>query len=420
MREAFWRWVLGWIEVTFSGGRPSEILTQLAAYGQRLWVVTAAQGRLTVHLSLSGIGSVRRVARMTGARAKFGRRGGLPLVWRGARRRPGIAIGLIAAVGWFAFFSGRVWLVDVPAANLPVADRRAIVAAAAEAGLTLGSPAQPERLERIRLRMQSLLPQFSWIGLERQGVLVTIAVAPFLPPPPPATVPYLVAKKGGEVRRVVVYIGRATVQPGERVRRGQVLIEGVVAFSGQQSEPSAAVRVNAPAAGEVWAAVTYQASAFQPYQATEAELGRRLTVVRWVWPDGQLLWQPPSPAVPFRRYQVEVHTDPIYFRGILLPFERQELVYNEVISRVRRLDVKTATEWARRRALAELQADVPAEAPVLRKQEKVQRQPDGVKVWLEWTVEENIAGPPSKQGAGAGGGTPGAPQRAAAPAGGTG
>lgn len=420
MREAFWRWVFGWIEVTFSGGRPSAILTQLAAYGHRLWAVTAGQGRLTLRLSLSGIGSVRRVARMAGARARFGRRGGLPLVWRGARRRPGIGIGLVAAVGWFAFFSGRVWLVDVPAANLPVADRRAIVAAAAEAGLTLGSSAQPERLERIRLRMQSLLPQFSWVGLERQGVLVTIAVAPFLPPPPPATVPYLVAQKGGEVRRVVVYIGRATVQPGERVRRGQVVIEGVVAFSGQAPGPSAEVRVNTPAAGEVWAAVTYRASAFQSYQATETQPGRRLTVVRWVWPDGRLLWQPPSPPVPFRHYQLEVHTEPIYFRGILLPFERQELVYNEMISRVRRLDVKTATEWARRRALAELQANIPAEAPVLGQQEQVQRQQGGVKVWLERTVEENIAGPPSKQGGGAGGGTPGARLRPADPGGGTG
>ncbi|MBX5466798.1 MAG: sporulation protein YqfD [Firmicutes bacterium] len=404
MRRRWEQWLAGWVAVTVRGGRRGPILTELLAHGHHIWGVRTRPGALDLVVGWEAVPTLRQMARRYRLTVRFGARGGWPRWRRALVRRPVLLLGVLGLGLWLQFFGGRVWLVDIPAAGLDLAQRRAVIAAAAAVGLSAGQPNDPAYLQVVRRRLQAALPQFAWIGLERQGVVVRIAAVPLLRRPPPATAPYLVATAGGTVRQVVVFIGRSLVHVGQSVRPGQPLIAGAVVAEGPEGPGQPAREVATPAAGEVWADVTYRETVRQPLRLEEAVVGRTIRVVRWLDGSGRVWWQVGPDRPPFAHWRVTVVRQPLYYRDVLLPFEREEIVYNEMISRVRRLDVQGAAALARAKAEAELRARLPQGATVVRQAETVRRVPEGVEVSLVFTVRQNIAGPPAaNSGSGASG-----------------
>ena len=152
-----------------------------------------------------------------------------PGVWlRRLRGRWTLPFALILC-GFFSFsFFSRLWLVDVKMLDNSGGEAP-IFLALEQLGLTPGAPLGRVDGKALSLSLQALCPEFSYIGVRTQGVRMLVEatraqLAPDVYDPEAAR--DLVAAQDALLLSLDVMAGTAAAQPGQVVRKGQVLIRG--------------------------------------------------------------------------------------------------------------------------------------------------------------------------------------------------
>ena len=162
-----------------------------------------------------------------------------------ARRRATLPAGLavFAALCWL--FLGRIWVIDVAFSGEAAAlgDAEALRQAVHEAGVHPGIPRglDPGALEQALLAGTG---GYSYVGAHLRGVRLVIEAVPEVPAPPVydlAAARDLVADRDGIVLAANVQSGVSCVEPGDAVRRGQLLIRGEEQASAEATRPIAAL-----------------------------------------------------------------------------------------------------------------------------------------------------------------------------------
>ena len=78
-------------------------------------------------------------------------------------------------------------------------------------------------------------PDISWVSAEEKGSLLVISIKEANPEAGrerAGRICHLVAEKSGIVKKIVVNRGVACVKPGQKVKKGQILISGIVPVTG--------------------------------------------------------------------------------------------------------------------------------------------------------------------------------------------
>ncbi|MCY0898765.1 MAG: sporulation protein YqfD [Firmicutes bacterium] len=392
----------GWRQVRLRGHRPERLVEQCLAEGFEMWQLERDHGDLMALVTERGYQALVRLAPDLGIDIASIRQGGLPMRWHEIRRRPFLLVGLLTWWAIVSYATSRVWVVNVDVPNVSVVEAQALLTAARLAGLAVGVPRHLLNIPQIRRRMLSELPQFSWIGIHTRGMVAMIEAVPLVVRPPNHLPSRLVASKSGRVTAVEVYMGAAEVAPGENVKAGQTLIQGVVTAKlpdrdtdeGAEREES----VVTPAEGRVLADVTYRVTAFQALKSEERKLTGRTFVQRFLLLNDRTIWPIPTlSSNPFRSYVEEKFQEPIHWAGVDLPIEMISVVYNEVVTKSVHLTPVQARSLARERALNEIRRMVPGDATRVRESQTVKTERTGVRVTIEWVMNENIAKPPQGQ-----------------------
>lgn len=214
------------------------------------------------------------------------RRGASALrAWARRRRTLWAALAVFAAICWL--FLGRVWIVRVgfSGENAALGDRADIEAALNEIGVRPGMSRRFDAgllAEALRARGDN----YSFVGARVQGVQLTIEAAPESPAPPLYDVEAardLVSDRDGIVVSAVARSGELCVQPGDVVRRGQLLIRGEELSAKDETRPIAAL-------GEVIVRTWYEGEAALPLERRRAsytgrsEAASTLRLFDWEWP----------------------------------------------------------------------------------------------------------------------------------------
>jgi similar to stage IV sporulation protein len=87
-------------------------------------------------------------------------------------------------------------------------------------------------------RLALHLPEAAWIGVDKQGTAITITVIDSTKPDqkPLESPRHLIAKTDAVITRVVAENGRPKVERNDRVRKGDVLISGILGDGGAHSK----------------------------------------------------------------------------------------------------------------------------------------------------------------------------------------
>jgi similar to stage IV sporulation protein len=382
MTRALWMFLWGWVEVTLQAPKGERTLARLAEAGVVLWDLIRTDTGMRFRMRLRDVRRIRPVLRGSGARLRFGVRGGLPIWLARVRARPGLWAGALAAVLCVGYVTPRVWVIDVP--GVAVWREGPVLAAAARAGLRPG--AVRGQIDRVAVERAILreVPGYAWAGLSLHGVVAVIRLYAVRPRPPLGPPSRLVARAPARVTALSVYVGEPQVVPGDTVRPGQTLIAGW-APPGSRTGPIAA--------GRVWGNVTHTVRIVQPL--TERKLvtvGRRV-VRRWlVLPGGFAVWAGGgrAPAGPVSR---TVKTVPLRWRGVDLPASWVEVVYNVAIPEERRYTPSAAEVRARGRAEEAVRHLLGPGRTLVARTERVSREKGRVVVTETVVVREDIAVP---------------------------
>lgn len=218
-----------YIVVQVKGPHLEAFLNRCAEEGLYLWNISRpASNMLITYMSPYDFRSVRRIAREQGWQFRILERKGFAFSLRRLMQRKSFVVGAFCAmIIWYAL-SLHVWFINVEGVDR--VDANEVLLLAAEAGLFPG--AMRSRLDREDVQRSILIgnQDLVWAAVEIRGTRATIRVAERkLPEDTRSSRPgHVVAARDGVIERISVLDGHAVVEPGMTVRKGEVLISGLL------------------------------------------------------------------------------------------------------------------------------------------------------------------------------------------------
>jgi similar to stage IV sporulation protein len=220
----------GYVRLDITGGNIEVLLNRLADKRIAVWdAAMADKHAATLFMAARDALRLRPLLKQTGCRMRVRERDGLPFLTGKLWRRKFFAIGLIGFLIGVYVLSSLVWRVTIEGNETIPTDR--IAQAAKEIGIMpmqwKGKLGEPDELSR---QLQIRLPGTAWVGVEVKGTHVLIKVVESkVPDPRPLVSPRnIVAGKNALVTQIFAEKGRPAVQPNQYVRKGDVLISGVI------------------------------------------------------------------------------------------------------------------------------------------------------------------------------------------------
>jgi similar to stage IV sporulation protein len=217
-------YVLGYVRVQVRGKHPERLVNLCVCSGFPIWDIALIDGNLYFSTTLAKYKEIRPLARKARCVPRIVARTGIPFTIGKIRRRPVfilVSCILLAVLFWL---SGSVWAISVKG-NIKVS-RSDILKVAYDNGLKIGARKSYISVDSLQQAIAIAFPEVSWVYVRFQGTLAVIEVVEKVRPDVPGPGD-IVAKKDGVVESVLVLSGVPVVQPGQTVKKGDLLIAGV-------------------------------------------------------------------------------------------------------------------------------------------------------------------------------------------------
>ncbi len=225
------RWpsvVSGTVLIECEGGYPERFLNAASAAGVPLWETGRRDASLWCRARAADYRRLRPISRHAGTRMRVRRKYGLPHFLHRHGLRPGMLAGAAVFLLILQLLSSRVWVLRITG-NTTVPDS-AVRDVLAPLGVREGARFDCVDLTDIRLTALQQLPSLTRLTLNQSGSIVTVEVTERTENTPIAadSPTNLVAACDGIILEVDTFAGQATVEPGDAVRCGDLLISGVM------------------------------------------------------------------------------------------------------------------------------------------------------------------------------------------------
>jgi len=346
---------VGYLIVSVRGPATEKFINLASSQGISLWDIRRGPDVAFLRVDVDSFFALRPLSKKTGCRLRIEHKAGLPFLCSRLRRRRGLVFGLVFFVSALYFFSSFVLFIGVEGAE--TLGRERILAVAEKTGVRPGILKARLDKERLAKELMLLEPEIAWVGIRAEGTLLVIEVVEKNRPPADSARPaHIVAAKDGLVTDLLVVTGEPKVRPGETVRSGQLLIEGVLL----PGEMSPAVPSPVRARGDVWARVWYAGYGEAAIQeSVKTKTGHR-SVLWSLVVDGKVVLQIGREQVRFSDFAVETRKQRLPERIVRFPVEIITIQRYELLSEKRVLTYEQALELAAERARAEAVRQLPA------------------------------------------------------------
>ncbi len=186
--------------------------------------------RIIFKTDINTFKEIRLPARRTKSSVKIIKRCGLPFVIKRYKKKRLVIISSIIILGVVWFASNHVLGITVFGNNRISTD--VIRGTLRESGLKLGMKTEDVVANTIRNNMMSKLSDLAWVGINANGSRVYIEIVERIEKEEGidknAPACDLVAKCDGEIEKIEIREGQAVVNIGSGVRKGDVLVSGIV------------------------------------------------------------------------------------------------------------------------------------------------------------------------------------------------
>lgn len=223
-------YMTGFLNITVEGFFVERFINSCFSNNIFLWNLKREKSTyLKVRISQKDFKKIRKIARNTKCKVKIEEKKGLPILLNRYRKRKVFLYALVI-IAIFIFISTRfIWNIEVVGANNINADE--IVSLLKEEGIDIGKRKGKLDLEKIINRVRLERDDISWIGIDVKGtnLIVNINEADKAPEVIDKSEPCnIVADRDGVISKMVVQNGTARVKVGDTVKKGDLLVEGVM------------------------------------------------------------------------------------------------------------------------------------------------------------------------------------------------
>ena len=222
----FYRFIFGFLEVRFFGDFKEKIFSLAAKNGISFFDTKLSKNGIETNISIRDFRKLPYVLRGSGIRVKILRKRGLPFKLKINQKRLGILAGIIFFIVFLEYMSGFIWVIDVTG-NRYVTDAE-ILNACEKVGIVKGIKTSSVNTKTIREKLLLNIDSLAWASLNIEGCKLTVNVSESDKKENNDCICNLKAKADGIVKKIDVTSGNTVVKIGDTVKKGDVLVSGVL------------------------------------------------------------------------------------------------------------------------------------------------------------------------------------------------
>lgn len=226
----FVRWLRGTVSFLITGAFPEKLITSCQRTGLPIWGIRREKDAISAETYAGYYRRLRPAARKNGLKIRIIKKNGLWVYRHRYRRRKGIAIGLAAVLLLFTLASMRVWRIEIEGCAPDFAEE--IRYDLIERKIAVGTKKRDIDARTLQREMMLSDDRIAWIALNLVGTTLYVQVSERDAPPeqldPSDRVANIVAQCDGQIKYLEVYEGKAMVEVGQTVNRGDLIVSGIM------------------------------------------------------------------------------------------------------------------------------------------------------------------------------------------------
>lgn len=227
-------WLLGYLRIYFRAEGMERFINLCNHRGINLWQIcpNTREAKIYACISLRDFKKLRGIARKSKVWPRISERHGGPFVCLAMRKRYSFFLGLVLFLGLLLFFSSRIWSIQIAGEGYHTEEsiQRFLHAVSIHSGMKSSDLVCADLEEQIRKQYADI----GWVSAKKSGSVLYLQMQEVRVPEEQAESQpsHLVASNDGKVVKIVTRQGTARVHAGDRVKKGDVLISGVVDIIG--------------------------------------------------------------------------------------------------------------------------------------------------------------------------------------------
>lgn len=225
----FLKYIIGFVKFSAGGGFSEMFINLCKTENIPLWNIKNSNGEITASTSVGGYKRLRSIAKKSGMKIHILKKCGLRFLFAENKVRSGLAVGVTAFVLILITLSQFAWRIEV-VGNKEIEDTE-ILSAFEGYGVKTGVKISDLDLKTITEKVLKDMPELSWAKVNKKGSMLCIEIREkrkipeFYDDSVPTNV---VASEDGLVLSCDILQGTEEVKVGSAVRKGDLLISGIV------------------------------------------------------------------------------------------------------------------------------------------------------------------------------------------------
>ncbi|WP_305768073.1 sporulation protein YqfD [Candidatus Epulonipiscium viviparus] len=224
-----WNYLKGYVIVEISGERIEKLLNGALNQGIYFWDAQSDGNKVVLKTSMDGFKELKAIVFRAKCRISILEKCGLPFINFKYRKRSVFIIGGVAFVAFFWFLTSFVWLVEIEGND--ILEETDIIQTLREGGYTTGVLKSKLNLREAEQYLINQHNEILWTGISFQGTKLNVQITEAVPKPiiHNETEPTnIVATRDGIITYIATNSGTPLVKKGDTVKKGDILVTGVV------------------------------------------------------------------------------------------------------------------------------------------------------------------------------------------------
>ena len=240
------RYLYGYIRFIAIGEFPERLLNQFSINGISAWNIIRKKNCIEASVLVRDYKQMRKVRAKSGVRTEIQQKYGFPFIIRKYSKRVGFLLGMICFFLTISFMSSFVWNIEICGNTYIETDK--ILSALNDLGLKEGTKIDDIDSVDLRTKLALKVDNIAWAAINIEGSKVTVDISEnkIVEKKNSSDPCNLVAKCDGVIQKSEVIIGNSVVKNNTAVRKGQLLVSGIVEYKdGSSSLHHATGKINA-------------------------------------------------------------------------------------------------------------------------------------------------------------------------------
>ncbi|MBD1382104.1 sporulation protein YqfD [Metabacillus arenae] len=255
----FWtNYFQGVIKVTIKGAGTERFLNDCSRNQIVVWNVRKDNNQaISFFIRFKDVQAIRHIVRKNECKCYFQKRIGLPFLYKKSLRNSGFIIGLGIFLFSILLLSNMVWGIEIKGATPQT--EHLIKKELDRIGVKIGKiQFFVEKPDIIQKKLTDGIDEITWVGVELTGTTYHLNVVEKTSPNKEKlfSPQHIVAKKKAVISKMFVEEGKPMVMVNEHVKKGQILVSGLIGSEKNQKK--------VPARGEIFGETWYKSTVTVP------------------------------------------------------------------------------------------------------------------------------------------------------------